>query len=187
VAAIGCRPICFLTLVAISFITDSLDGFLARRLNQASAFGAQLDSWADLAMILGLTLGVWHLYPDFIREEFPYAVVALLSYGVPFVVGFLKYRLVLSFHTLGDRVSAVLMGASGVVFLLGGDTWLFHCAVVFLTVTQTEKLIMMLVLPTWRCDIRSLAQALSLRNGRLDTGFVVEPKALLSQREDGSA
>lgn len=186
-AAVGGRPICFLMLVALSFMTDSMDGFFARRFNQTSAYGARLDSWADLAMILALTSGVWCLYPGFLREEFTYVAVALLGYGVPFVVGLLKHRLVLSFHTLGDRVSAVLLGVSGAVYLLGGGTWLFHCAVIFLAVAQAEKLIMTLVLPAWRCDVCSLTQALNLRRDGLAAGFGGEPKALCAEHQDGSA
>ena len=40
------HPNLFLSLLAISLFTDSIDGFVARKLNASSGFGAKLDSWA---------------------------------------------------------------------------------------------------------------------------------------------
>ena len=41
--------------------TDWLDGFLARKLNQTSAFGAFLDPVADKFLVCGSLLGLVHL------------------------------------------------------------------------------------------------------------------------------
>jgi len=58
-------------LFAAAAATDWLDGFLARRLNQTSAFGAMFDPIADKLQV-GVTLGTllwlgaldgWHLLP----------------------------------------------------------------------------------------------------------------------------
>ena len=40
----------FLILLAISFLTDALDGFVARLLEQTSELGARLDTLADLVI-----------------------------------------------------------------------------------------------------------------------------------------
>ena len=48
----------FLFILVISLMSDVLDGYLARKLNQTSELGAKLDSWGDVrtyaSMILGL-------------------------------------------------------------------------------------------------------------------------------------
>ncbi len=58
-------------LFALAGLTDWLDGFLARRLGQTSAFGAMFDPIADKLQV-GVTLGVllwlgalpgWHMLP----------------------------------------------------------------------------------------------------------------------------
>jgi len=50
----------FLFILVISLMSDVLDGYLARKLNQTSELGAKLDSWGDVltyaSMILGLYL-----------------------------------------------------------------------------------------------------------------------------------
>lgn len=58
-------------LFAAAAATDWLDGYLARKLNQASAFGAMFDPIADkvqVGVVLGVllwlgALGGWHLLP----------------------------------------------------------------------------------------------------------------------------
>ncbi len=48
----------FLGVLVISLLSDVLDGYFARKLNQTSDLGAKLDSWGDMvtygAMMLGL-------------------------------------------------------------------------------------------------------------------------------------
>ena len=65
------RPVLATTLFVAAGLTDWLDGYLARRLNQTSAFGAMFDPIADKLQV-GLTLaallwigalGGWHLAP----------------------------------------------------------------------------------------------------------------------------
>jgi cardiolipin synthase (CMP-forming) len=57
-----------LVLGVITGMTDYLDGYLARRLNQTSKLGALLDSLADiLAALVVLTVAVWAgLWPPYL-------------------------------------------------------------------------------------------------------------------------
>lgn len=45
----------------LAALTDWLDGFLARRLNQTSAFGAFLDPVADKLIVVGALIALLHL------------------------------------------------------------------------------------------------------------------------------
>ena len=49
----------FKWMLAISFATDAVDGFLARRLNVISNLGSKLDSLADDLTIVAATIGVY--------------------------------------------------------------------------------------------------------------------------------
>lgn len=57
-----------LILLTISGITDGLDGFLARFLNQQTALGAYLDPIADKALLMScfITLAVKHVIPGWL-------------------------------------------------------------------------------------------------------------------------
>src|SRR2546430_15530764 len=60
----------------LAAITDWLDGYLARRLNQMSAFGAFLDPVADKLIVVGALVVLMHLQPP--RVD---ALVALIIIG----------------------------------------------------------------------------------------------------------
>jgi cardiolipin synthase len=60
----------------VAGITDWLDGYLARRLNQMSAFGAFLDPVADKLIVVGALVVLMHLQPP--RVD---ALVALVIIG----------------------------------------------------------------------------------------------------------
>ena len=56
------RPLLFLGFFAFSLFSDSVDGFIARKLNHVTEFGASLDSWADLVMYMSLPACAWWLW-----------------------------------------------------------------------------------------------------------------------------
>lgn len=61
-----------LVLLIVSSFTDWLDGFLARALNQFSRLGELLDPIADRLYVTAALIAL------FIRDEIPFAVVAIL-------------------------------------------------------------------------------------------------------------
>jgi CDP-diacylglycerol---glycerol-3-phosphate 3-phosphatidyltransferase len=66
-------------------ITDWLDGYLARRLNQMSAFGAFLDPVADKLIVVGALVVLLHLEPP--RVD---ALVALIIIGREIAISALR-------------------------------------------------------------------------------------------------
>jgi CDP-diacylglycerol--glycerol-3-phosphate 3-phosphatidyltransferase len=66
-------------------ITDWLDGYLARRLNQMSAFGAFLDPVADKLIVAGALVVLLHLEPP--RVD---AMVALIIIGREIAISALR-------------------------------------------------------------------------------------------------
>jgi Phosphatidylglycerophosphate synthase len=55
------HPQLFLVLLVASLLTDLLDGFLARKLNQVSELGARLDRWADVITYFAIAIAGWWL------------------------------------------------------------------------------------------------------------------------------
>ncbi|MDA8389190.1 MAG: CDP-diacylglycerol--glycerol-3-phosphate 3-phosphatidyltransferase [Gammaproteobacteria bacterium] len=79
-------------LFLLAAITDWLDGYLARRLNQSSAFGAFLDPVADKLMVaaaLVLILANPSLRPLLMSQEL-FAVVAIIIIGREIAVSALR-------------------------------------------------------------------------------------------------
>ncbi|MHB9147476.1 MAG: CDP-alcohol phosphatidyltransferase family protein [Candidatus Amoebophilus sp.] len=68
------KPYWFITLYGISQLLDSLDGYIARRLNQASAYGAMLDMMIDRSSTTALLIILSNFYPAYIQ----YFIVIIL-------------------------------------------------------------------------------------------------------------
>jgi cardiolipin synthase len=114
-------------LLAVSGFTDWLDGVLARKLNQQSAFGALLDPLADrlyiLATLVGLVLR--HIIP------FELAAVIILRDLLLLLMGpGLRKRgyTALPVHYLGKAATFSLLYAFPLLLLGSGHNTLAHIA-----------------------------------------------------------
>lgn len=153
------HTILFIAFFVGSLLSDMADGYLARKLDQVSDFGAKLDSWADLATWVSAAVCVWWLWPDLVRQETPFVIAMAASYTAPIIVGFLKYGRLTSYHTWGAKLSSVLVGGSAVFLLLGGAAWPYHISTVVLVVAAMEEITITAILAEPRSEVRSLWHA----------------------------
>ncbi len=156
-------PELFVAGLALAFATDAIDGFVARRFGGATERGARLDSAADLALWSVLPLCTWWLLPEFVTREATWVGVLLACLFVPLVFGWLRYRRLTSYHTLGAKCSAVLLAAALLALFAGCGAALFHAAVVVGVASQLEELAITALLPRWRADVPSVFHAWALR------------------------
>jgi CDP-diacylglycerol--glycerol-3-phosphate 3-phosphatidyltransferase len=141
------RAAAFLVVVGVSFLSDVLDGFIARRLGQASERGARLDAAADRASYLAIALGGWWLWSERLRPEAAFLLVLALSYASPIAFGLLKTGRMTSQRTWGGRLSAWLLAAGALVLVAGGSPCFFRAAVVVVVLADLEEIAIIAVLP----------------------------------------
>ncbi len=161
------RATVFLSCLAIALLSDALDGWLARRLPGGSNLGTRLDSWADIALCLGVPLGVWWLWPDLVRREAAFVGAVVACYAVPALFALLKYRRLPSYHTRTAKLAGVLMGTGGFVLLAGGPASTFHLAALVVVIEAIEEAAITAILPQQRSNVPSFRHALVIaRRGR---------------------
>jgi CDP-diacylglycerol--glycerol-3-phosphate 3-phosphatidyltransferase len=153
----------FLLAYLAVLASDVVDGFLARRLGSTSELGARLDSWGDLATYVTLPFAAWWLWPEVIRREAGFVVVATIAYVAPVALGCLRFGRLTSYHTLGAKVSGVLMSVAVPALFACDVAWPFHLATAVFALAEVEEMAITLVLPRWRSDVPSLVHALRLR------------------------
>jgi CDP-diacylglycerol--glycerol-3-phosphate 3-phosphatidyltransferase len=78
----------FLLVLVVSLVSDVLDGYLARRLNQASELGAKLDSWGDILTYAAMILGLHLIWPDIFAKQAEFLFAAMLSFTLPTLFAF---------------------------------------------------------------------------------------------------
>lgn len=101
----------FKWMLAISFFTDAIDGFLARKYKVTSVMGARLDSIADDMTVLMAIIGVFRLKPEFIQQELVLIIVMLALLVIQTVMALVRYGKISSFHTYLAKIAAVLQGS----------------------------------------------------------------------------
>lgn len=148
----------FKWLLVVSFFTDSIDGFLARRYKVTSKYGTRLDSIGDDLTVFTATLGLIVVHPAFVKEQiFPLAFLfgiflvqtsyALWRYGKPS-----------GFHTYLAKLAAVLQGIFLILafFLPQPISWLFYTAIIVTGIQLIEEIILVKLLPEWQGNVRGL-------------------------------
>jgi phosphatidylglycerophosphate synthase len=109
--------------LALAAATDALDGYLARRLGQVSAFGSRLDAVADTLTLVSAVGWTLMLRPE-VGANHPVllplaAGLALLSLAV----GWVRFRRIADLHLYSARAAAIV-GYPFVVHALLGDGYL---------------------------------------------------------------
>ena len=119
-----------LAIFVVACITDWLDGYLARRLNQYSRFGEILDPVADRLYILAVVIGLWY------RDIIPWWIALALPARDIFLwclVPFLRTRgySALPVHFLGKAATFSLLYAFPLLFVGDGEGTFARMALVF--------------------------------------------------------
>ena len=146
----------FLLLLAITFLTDVLDGFTARLLKQTSELGARLDTSADLVVYTTLAIAVWWLWPDIVQRESIYVFLVIASYITPILIGLIKFHALTSYHTWLVKLAVVLLGLSFFILFIFDLAWPFHIAVFFCVLAAIEEISITLISDDLQSDISSI-------------------------------
>jgi len=157
------EPQWFLWMFAVSLLTDFLDGFLARLLNQQSKLGSQLDTIGDVLTGGVVIIGGSLIWPKVIQAE-AYgflAIIVMLAFSG--IVTLVKYRHLPSYHTWTAKISTGIIGV-GAWFLFAGFTpWVFRVGLVVLILSAVEEIAITLILPGWRPNVPHVFRAWKFR------------------------
>lgn len=125
------RPTLALSLYILAAATDVLDGWLARRFKQASAFGAQLDAVVDNLFSLAILGFLALAYPGLIARQWPAAAVLFGGPVLYLALSWLMTRRVLMFHVWSAKLGAFLLFCLWpAIAVTGWQGWLWLCALV---------------------------------------------------------
>ena len=100
----------FTWFLLISYVTDMIDGFLARKLKITSSRGSQLDSLGDqITFVIGL-IGLLVFEFNFIKENHLLLMLIFIPYIIQMLIAFRKYGKATAFHTYLAKLSALVQG-----------------------------------------------------------------------------
>ena len=151
----------FTWFLLISYCTDAIDGYLARKLKIVSARGSQLDSIGDqLTFAMGL-IGLLVFETAFIKANLTLILIAFVPYLLQMVIAFIKYGKATSFHTYLAKISAVVQ-AVFILWLLffGAVYWLFYVMIVIGLLETIEEITLIYMYDIWVQDVKGYFFAL---------------------------
>ncbi|MCK5679036.1 MAG: CDP-alcohol phosphatidyltransferase family protein, partial [Flavobacteriaceae bacterium] len=151
----------FTWFLLISYSTDMIDGFLARKLKITSPRGSQLDSFGDqITFIIGL-LGLFVFEFEFIKENYILILIAFIPYIIQMLIAFKKYGKATSFHTYLAKFSAFTQAVFILSSMFFGPTYsLFYFMIALGFLETIEEVILIFMFENWVSDIKGIYWAL---------------------------
>lgn len=154
--AVSQQAMTFIVVLIFTALTDALDGFLARRLKLVSELGAQLDSWGDFLVYSSMGISSWLLWPDIFYRELIYIVIIIGCFTLPVLIGLIKFRTFISYHTLGTKIAVVVSIIAYILLFTGLLDWPVIVAAVFCLYAATEEILIILISNNKIINVKSI-------------------------------
>jgi cardiolipin synthase (CMP-forming) len=147
----------FTVFLIINLVTDFLDGLIARIFKQETDLGAKLDSFADdLTYILAFTGLLVFKGNDFMPHLISFIVfMAFLTGSV--VMSLIKFKTTPSFHLYSTKISGYIQAGFFIcLFTIGFVPVFYYIMIVWGILAATEHMIIQLVIPRMRSNVKGL-------------------------------
>lgn len=130
----------------IAFLTDILDGFLARALKQSSEIGSKFDSLADNLLIPSALIWIGMLQPQIYWEHLGLWTAAVGLYLASLLLGIVKFRRFANLHLYTSKAGSLVQYPFIIHALLTGQhsEWLFYLGISLFIISSLEGLVLQL-------------------------------------------
>ena len=147
----------FAIFLLISYLSDALDGYLARRLNISTAHGSQLDSVGDqITFIVGF-IGIVVFEFQFIEENYFLILVIFILNITQQIIAFKKYGKATAFHTYLAKIAAIIQSIFVVWLLLSAPVmWLFYVLIVIAIIEAIEEITLIFMYKNWVSGVKGI-------------------------------
>jgi phosphatidylglycerophosphate synthase len=147
----------FSWFLLISYLTDAIDGYLARKLKITSSRGSQLDSFGDqITLIIGL-IGLFIFENEFIKKNIILISAAFVPYILQMIIAYFKYGKATAFHTYLAKLSAILQSLFILysLFFIPNYT-LFYIMIGFGLLETFEEITLIYMYDSWSSDVKGI-------------------------------
>ena len=147
----------FACLLAISYSTDAIDGFLARKLKITSPRGSQLDSFGDqITLVIGL-IGLFYFERSFILENLTIIIIVFIPYIIQMIMAYIKYGKATAFHTYLAKTSAIMQSIFILYALFFDPNYtLFYIMIIIGLFETFEEIVLIFMHKHWVSDIKGI-------------------------------
>jgi CDP-diacylglycerol--glycerol-3-phosphate 3-phosphatidyltransferase len=117
--------------IGLAFVTDMLDGWLARKLHAETEIGSRTDSLADHMLAASTVAWLFMLRYDFFQAHAPllFGWIGLALFTL--LMAWLRFRRFVDLHLYSAKAAVFLAYTMAVVLLVTGRHWEWHWALAF--------------------------------------------------------
>lgn len=172
----------FLAVLAVSLLSDALDGYFARLLDQATDLGAKLDSWGDLLTYGAMIAGLYLAWPGVFERERWFLALGVGFYLLPTILSVLKFGELPSYHTWAAKLAALLLAPAYYLLTLTDLSLPFRAVIIFHVWVAIEGVIIVLMLKRNQYNVPTFIHARNLSR-RAKASFQHQSERLRIQRD----
>jgi phosphatidylglycerophosphate synthase len=152
------------------FVSDVVDGMVARRASAVTPFLRRLDSAVDTVFYLAVAYAAWVLHPEPLRRLAVPIGAVIAGEVLNYVVALVRFRREASYHAVSAKLWGLLLFMALLVLLGAGSAMLLPVALAAGIVAELETLAITMTLPAWRHDVPSAWHAWRIRHDSGRTG-----------------
>ena len=154
-------------LIIIGFVTDILDGIIARRLNISTLVLRRWDSAVDQVFWVCAFITAYLISPDFFKNNISKFVIVLALEAATYLVCFLRFKKEVATHSILSKfwVISMLAVLLQVIYSGGSHSSLYICFYLGI-ISRLEIIAILIILRNWTSDVPTAYHALQLRKGK---------------------
>lgn len=147
----------FAIFLVINLLTDVADGYIARRFNMTTEFGARLDSIADILTYLLAFAGIYAFkLNDFMPHIISFLIFVALNV-VSILLSLIKFGRFPSFHLYSTKSGGYIQGAFFIfLFTIGFITPFYYFMIAWGILAALEHISIQLIIPQMRSNVKGL-------------------------------
>ncbi len=155
--ALASKENIFVILLIIDLITDALDGFIARKFNLQSEFGAKLDSIADIGMYILAFVGVLIFKASDFEPHIISFSIFMVLFIIPKIISMIKFRTFPSLHLYSSKIGGYMQGIFiFLLFVFGFYTYLYYIMIIWGIASFLEQIIILFIISEMKSNSKGL-------------------------------
>lgn len=129
----------FIVLFLLCGITDVLDGYIARKFDCKTTFGAKLDSAADTVLFITLTGCIFLMMGDKLRHYLIWILAIIAVRVANVLIAFVKDKCFLMIHTLANKGTGMCIYIVVLFYQIYPMDAIVYIALVFALLSALEE------------------------------------------------
>ncbi len=151
-------------ILALGVLSDIFDGVLARKFNVVTNDLRLWDSRIDVIFWLCTAFALHIFYPMLWQISWVMIVVLGIMETIPRIISHIRFKREASTHHILSKIFTLFLWATISFAFLNGKLGNLYWVTLFIgIISQLEAIAIMLIIPEWAVDVKSIKSALKMR------------------------